>query len=153
MKLIRILAIALLTILISVTAFAHSGGTDGAGGHYNRSTGEYHYHHGKPAHQHINGVCPYNYNNKTNHSKSTVKNNYNNSSTKKNKSSVFSCVVGGLCSGFIFGNIARAIIFLLLMIINKDILDKFVESRARFIPVVLAMIICTIAFLVNYGYI
>ena len=38
---------------------AHSGGTDSNGGHYDRSTGEYHYHHGYPAHQHINGVCPY----------------------------------------------------------------------------------------------
>ncbi len=149
MKLIRTLAIILLMILIPVTAFAHSGRTDGAGGHYNRSTGEYHYHHGKPAHQHINGICPYD----SNRSKSNVKNDYNNSHADKDRASIFSCIAGGLFSGFIFGNIARAIIFLLLMIINEDILDKLEYSRARFIPVVLAMIICTIAFLVNYGYI
>lgn len=40
-------------------ADAHSGRTDAKGGHYDRSTGEYHYHHGYPAHQHPNGVCPY----------------------------------------------------------------------------------------------
>lgn len=40
-------------------AMAHGGGTDGKGGHTDHSTGEYHYHHGKPAHQHPNGVCPY----------------------------------------------------------------------------------------------
>lgn len=43
----------------SLIAHAHSGGTDSAGGHYNHSTGEYHYHHGHPAHQHPDGVCPY----------------------------------------------------------------------------------------------
>ena len=37
----------------------HSGGTDGDGGHYDHSAGEYHYHHGYPAHQHPNGECPY----------------------------------------------------------------------------------------------
>lgn len=42
-------------------AFAHPGGTDGSGGHYNRTTGEYHYHHGFPAHQHENGICPYDF--------------------------------------------------------------------------------------------
>lgn len=41
-------------------AFAHSGRTDYSGGHYDRSTGEYHYHHGYSAHQHPNGQCPYN---------------------------------------------------------------------------------------------
>lgn len=46
-------------VLLLIPVSAHSGGTDAAGGHYNHSTGEYHYHHGHPAHQHINGVCPY----------------------------------------------------------------------------------------------
>lgn len=41
-----------------LTAYAHSGRTDANGGHYNRSTGEYHYHHGFPAHSHSNG-CIY----------------------------------------------------------------------------------------------
>lgn len=48
-----------------VPAFAHPGGTDGSGGHYNRSTGEYHYHHGHSAHDHVDGVCPYDYDDKT----------------------------------------------------------------------------------------
>lgn len=49
----------------ALTVFAHSGRTDGSGGHYDRSTGEYHYHHGYPAHDHIGGVCPYDYDDKT----------------------------------------------------------------------------------------
>ena len=42
-----------------VNVFAHSGKTDANGGHWNHSTGEYHYHHGYKPHSHPNGVCPY----------------------------------------------------------------------------------------------
>lgn len=48
------------------SVFAHSGRTDSNGGHTNHSTGEYHWHHGEPAHQHedLDGdgypeYCPY----------------------------------------------------------------------------------------------
>ena len=41
------------------TVYAHSGRTDANGGHFNRKTGSYHYHHGYSAHQHPNGDCPY----------------------------------------------------------------------------------------------
>lgn len=51
----------LLLICINCTSIclAHKGRTDSSGGHYDYSTGEYHYHHGYSAHQHNNGVCPY----------------------------------------------------------------------------------------------
>lgn len=59
-KRIFVIILSLVTAIgLSVLCFAHSGRTDSNGGHYNRSTGEYHYHHGYPAHQHVNGVCPY----------------------------------------------------------------------------------------------
>lgn len=48
---------ALLFICVS-PACASPGRTDGNGGHIDGATGEYHFHHGYPAHQHINGVCP-----------------------------------------------------------------------------------------------
>ena len=51
--------IILLCVILALCASAHSGRTDSKGGHYNRRTGEYHYHHGEPAHQHPGGVCPY----------------------------------------------------------------------------------------------
>ena len=57
-KVFLILAVG---VLLINSAFAHSGRTDSNGGHTNHSTGEYHYHHGQPAHQHPNGVCPYDY--------------------------------------------------------------------------------------------
>ena len=58
-KVIKIFLILLTLILSSMYCYAHSGNTDANGGHYDRSTGVYHYHHGHPAHQHSNGVCPY----------------------------------------------------------------------------------------------
>lgn len=51
----------LLLVFLFIPTAAHSGGTDENGGHIDHSTGEYHYHHGHPAHQHDGGVCPYNF--------------------------------------------------------------------------------------------
>lgn len=48
--------IAVLTLLCA-NVYAHSGRTDGAGGH--NSPSGYHYHHGYSAHQHPDGICPY----------------------------------------------------------------------------------------------
>lgn len=65
-----------IVIIISgscVAVFAHPGKTDSDGGHFDRSTGEYHYHHGYPAHQHENGTCPYDFDN---NEKSTESHNY-----------------------------------------------------------------------------
>ena len=61
----RILLSLLVCVALFAFASAHPGRTDSSGGHYDRSTGEYHYHHGYPAHQHTNGVCPYDYDDKT----------------------------------------------------------------------------------------
>lgn len=47
-------------LLVSYIMTLHSGKTDSNGGHWDYSTGTYHYHHGYPAHQHENGICPYN---------------------------------------------------------------------------------------------
>lgn len=62
MKRFAVLALAALLIL---PVYAHGGRTDANGGHYDSSTGEYHYHHGYPAHQHVNETCPYNFDDKT----------------------------------------------------------------------------------------
>ena len=55
---ILIIWILLISVFFSVV-YAHSGRTDSNGGHYVGGTSEYHYHHGYPAHDHIDGVCPY----------------------------------------------------------------------------------------------
>lgn len=62
----KAIAIAcVLSIFLVPCSSAHSGRTDSNGGHTDHSTGEYHYHHGFPAHQHTNGVCPYSFVDKT----------------------------------------------------------------------------------------
>lgn len=70
MKIVKTTALCLLTFLtvvaLALPGQAHSGRTDADGGHYNSDTGEYHYHHGYPAHQHTGGVCPYESKGKTN---------------------------------------------------------------------------------------
>lgn len=72
-KLLFLLLAFILSLLLAIVTLAHSGKTDSRGGHYNRSTGEYHYHHGYSAHDHYDmdgdGVkdCPYEFKDKTNH--------------------------------------------------------------------------------------
>lgn len=69
-----IIFIFVLTFIIflsfGLVTYAHSGGTDSNGGHYDSTTGEYHYHHGYSAHQHINGECPYDFDDGTNENES-----------------------------------------------------------------------------------
>lgn len=69
-----ILFCILLVVLVCCmtgTALAHPGRTDENGGHTDHSTGEYHYHHGYPAHNHWDMDndgkldCPYLFDNKT----------------------------------------------------------------------------------------
>ena len=68
------LLIFLLIQSVPLIAYAHPGSTDGRGGHTDHSTGEYHYHHGYPAHDHydMDGDgdidCPYDFDDQTNHS-------------------------------------------------------------------------------------
>ena len=71
--LILCFVVSLICLLIG-TVFAHPGRTDSKGGHTNHSTGEYHYHHGYSAHDlydmDSDGVvdCPYDFDDKTDHS-------------------------------------------------------------------------------------
>lgn len=79
---ISLILMSIVVIILGscVAVFAHPGKTDSDGGHFDRSTGEYHYHHGYPAHQHENGTCPYDF---KNNEKSTEKHyNYEETTTK-----------------------------------------------------------------------
>lgn len=72
LRAMTLLNVFLLFVLTPV--FAHSGRTDSSGGHHDRSTGSYHYHHGYPAHDHkdLDGDgkkdCPYDFDDQTDHS-------------------------------------------------------------------------------------
>lgn len=72
MKKCSIISLFLALILcVPISAGAHAGDTDASGGHYDHSTGEYHYHHGYPAHQHYDmdgdgfRDCPYDFDDQT----------------------------------------------------------------------------------------
>lgn len=69
MKKIFISLFVIMYIIFAASGFAsaHAGKTDKYGGHYDNETGEYHYHHGYEAHEHINGVCPYDFDDQTNY--------------------------------------------------------------------------------------
>ncbi len=71
-----------LILLLSLPAAAHPGRTDSNGGHTDHSTGEYHYHHGKPAHQHIDGQCPYDFDETPYYNKSSSSSSVPKSETK-----------------------------------------------------------------------
>ncbi len=78
--LVTSIAIMLVVTLISY-AHAHSGKTDFKGGHYDRSSGGYHFHHGYSAHQHYDGECPYKLDDKTNHNSGSSNSDSTNSSS------------------------------------------------------------------------
>lgn len=65
MKRVGVAAVVLAFLCCTSVSFAHPGRTDSSGGHYNRSTGEYHYHHGYPEHQHVNNTCPHDFDDRT----------------------------------------------------------------------------------------
>lgn len=76
-KCFLIICIAIIcSLLFAIFASAHPGKTDSYGGHYDHSTGGYHYHHGYSAHNHydMDGDgdidCPFNFDDKTNHNDS-----------------------------------------------------------------------------------
>ena len=47
----------IIAFVLPLVAYAHPGKTDSSGGHIDNSTGEYHYHHGYPAHSHYDMDC------------------------------------------------------------------------------------------------
>lgn len=68
-----LLAVSTISVcaFLVISVYAHSGKTDSIGGHTDSDTGEYHYHHGYPAHSHYDmdedGYldCPYDFDDKT----------------------------------------------------------------------------------------
>lgn len=63
-RILSLIIVCLFILSLPITAFAHSGRTDGRGGHKDNKNksglGRYHYHcGGYPPHLHTSGVCPY----------------------------------------------------------------------------------------------
>ena len=91
--LICALIVCLILPTVVLVAYAHSGRTDGSGGHTNHSTGEYHYHHGYSAHDHYDmdgdGTrdCPYDFDDKTDHRSNVEQSEGEDSKLKEDSSS------------------------------------------------------------------
>ena len=121
-KSFTIITLILVLILLASSfcfTLAHSGGTDSAGGHRDSSTGEYHYHHGYPAHSHSNGKCPYDYDDNTKHS-------YTNGS-------IFGDKFGIICT-YLFMLLPMGFVIYLVLHLFLLVLDKFIISRFFEIP-------------------
>ena len=88
-KILSVVTTCLVVISLPLGALAHSGRTDGSGGHKDNKNksglGGYHYHcGGYPAHLHSGGVCPYKGGGTTSKKSSTPKTVYASSITAKN---------------------------------------------------------------------
>lgn len=118
-----ILALLLLCILV----YPHPGGIDSNGGHYNRSTGEYHYHHGYPEHQHKNGICPYEFDDNTEYKTEVSKNSYSNVSKNNVTNHSFSSIIKKVDTN-ILGLILLAFLFFGPSLI-AGIIDKIKKKR------------------------
>lgn len=115
-----ILALCVAICLSIFNVSAHSGRTDSSGGHYDKSTGKYHYHHGYSAHQHydMDGDgdidCPYNFSDKTNHSNSSNSSNISGSKDKtNNNSSISQSNTEKSRNKITFGNVVETILLMI----------------------------------------
>lgn len=153
----KILQLIVSAILISsifpISAYAHRGKTDGAGGHTDHSTGEYHYHHGYPAHDHYDmdddGIadCPYNFDDKTDHSHSVQESKSADSnkseSIKPIRKRSFFDVVSALFSGIAP---TFAITLLLSVILSHIIFFLFGDDKGWTIACVMFYIIFAVVY-------
>lgn len=130
-RLIRLLiAVAIISIMpISFLCSAHPGRTDSDGGHYDRSTGKYHYHHGYPAHQHTNGECPYDFKDKTNHQ-----------SGHTSSSSSFKDIISTIFKSFVPSITISAVLWFLIWTIVSCLTKKELSDKAQMFILIFSFI-------------
>ena len=121
-RIISLLFVLFLCLQVPAVVFAHPGRTDSNGGHTDHSTGEYHYHHGYPAHQHYDmdgdGTvdCPYKLKDQANHSTTSSSNNIQQKTAIKNASSF---------------DVIDVILFLLDILVSAGLLLGLVKAFKR----------------------
>ena len=135
-KFFTIIALVSLSLLLSTPAVAHSGSTNADGGHTDHSTGEYHYHHGYSAHDHydMDGDgdidCPYNFDDRTDHSNHS--NNNGGSRTNKSRNNRTSKTIRQESYVYSYISISIAIAFLIIVnwiAIHNDRTDPFSDDN------------------------
>jgi len=95
MKKICVILCLLFVLILPFSVSAHSGGTDENGGHYDKGTGAYHYHHGYSAHQHVGGNCPYDKTYRENKTTSAPKDDTKSVTKKEDKSVLEEFIIAG----------------------------------------------------------
>ena len=133
--------VSMVAVFASVTLL-HSGRTDAQGGHYDRSTGEYHYHHGYPAHDHYdmdgdgNVDCPYKFDDNTIHKNPNSSGNKESAadktdSNKKAKSKItFNDILEIVFASFVFYIVALFVCELVVIPLIDTLLKKLAKSES-----------------------
>lgn len=109
----------------AVSVYAHPGKTDSSGGHYDSSTGTYHYHHGFSAHQHRDtdgdGVveCPYGFEDRTGENSESSSNKSSGKGTSENMNNY------RLLAILLLGSFVAVVIIVVLAIALRKKCDKF----------------------------
>lgn len=152
-----------IVIFFTPIAFAHSGGTDSRGGH-NSSSG-YHYHHGYSAHQHIDGTCPYDFDDKTGQSSGSSGGGSSSSKSSSSQSSIthsqpkveektFIMLLVEIALCFIFVTLSFVIscamlLFIALAFLSAKVskIDKIISSIPVYILEILLFLCVLIAFI------
>ena len=134
-RLFTFMFVLLFITLATLTTYAHSGGTDYKGGHYDHSTGEYHYHHGHPAHDLINGECPY-----------VVKAKEKQKKQDEMRKSTFAKIIGGLFIGGMAGWLSASLLYFILALIFKKYEDLFIGKILAVLTLVLGSVFFIIVF-------
>ena len=124
----------MLLLSISTVAFAHGGGTDAKGGHYDHYEGEYHYHHGYPAHDHEDGKCPY------------VKGKNESKSDEQAEFGFF----GSLLVGVFVGWLGGAMLFTLLLIVLGLFFHDWFQEHLEKIQLICSILVGVVTFICLY---
>ena len=116
--------------LFCFNVFAHSGGTDSKGGHYDYSDGSYHFHHGRPAHYHPNGECPY------------IQENKDSQTNSNQKMGFWGTLIASIFIGGWFGGaILLAVLFWPLKLILKDFFEDHIFNFQFICSVITAILL------------
>ena len=131
-KITVFMMVGVLCLIFALSVSAHSGRTDSKGGHYNHTTNEYHYHHGYPEHQHINGECPYQQNNIEETYETHEEETYETPEKETGFIFFLKSVLSGVLGGGIFGGICWSAVMVVYLAFNQvdEKADKFSNISA-----------------------
>ncbi len=142
-KLFMFCLLIIIVFSLPQSVSAHPGKTDSSGGHYNHSTGEYHYHHGYSAHDHWDMDddgdidCPYRFDDQTSHNSGSISSSNSSSvSSGKNNFSTTEQTEEVTVPSFIYWIIGFLIIVIIIMYIiirgkNEEIAENEKSFRLR----------------------